>query len=302
MAKGIFILGNGFDLDLGLATSYSAFAMSAQWDELMAERINSLDQERLLGFLRSKYNTEKWIDIEAALLDYARIKTNKRDVSFALEDRADFVALCQSLKSYMLEQQTGFSASNKSVASLLLRKMGELRPESKIYTFNYTQPHVLTRVLGGDMNNDVEHIHGSIADGDSIILGIETKEDINDQYAFLFKTQNRNYQHTNIMGDLRDKDEYVFFGHALNGMDYAYFRNTFNMLYSSTNKTSRLTIITKDVNSEESFKVFLRKEYVPLQDLYSNSIPTFILTDEVYRGNVNELQKVKGLLERMGRM
>lgn len=302
MARGIFILGNGFDLDLGLATSYSLFALSEQWDELMDRSYHSSDEGRLLGFLKSKYQIELWIDIEAALLEFALKKTMSHNVGQALEDRTDFEALCQSLKSYLLQQQKSFSTTKNSVASLLLKKFGSLRPESMIYTFNYTEPKVLAGALGRDMTHNVAHIHGSLSDGDNIILGIETREVIDDQYAFLFKTQNRYYRHTNIMGDLRDKDEYVFFGHALNGMDYAYFRNTFVSLYTSISKTPRLTIITKDARAEESFKVFLRKERIPLQDLYSNSIPTFILTDEVYRGNEEEKMKVRELMERMSGM
>ena len=302
MAKGIFVLGNGFDLDLGLATSYSSFAGSMQWHDLMEGSLHSMDKKWLLGFLKSKCQVEKWIDIEAALLEYARNKTKGNDISHAAEDREGFGTLCQSLKSYLLEQQTSFRSTKNSVASLLLKRFGGLSHESKIYTFNYTDPQALARSLGVMTAHRVEHIHGSLNDGDSIILGIETREEIDDQYAFLFKTQNRHYRHTNIMGDLRAKDEYVFFGHALNGMDYTYFRDTFTSLSTSISKTPRLTIITKDAKAEESFKVFLRKQSIPLQSLYSNAIPTFILTDEVYNGNEEEKMKVAELVERMGRM
>ena len=70
MRKGIIILGNGFDLDLGLKTSYAEFAKSSQWAELMGGNIHSGDKDMLLGFLKSKYDVDKWIDIEAALLQY----------------------------------------------------------------------------------------------------------------------------------------------------------------------------------------------------------------------------------------
>lgn len=35
MAKKILILGNGFDIDLGLKTRFSDFANSKIWDKLM---------------------------------------------------------------------------------------------------------------------------------------------------------------------------------------------------------------------------------------------------------------------------
>ena len=302
MVKGIFILGNGFDLDLGLSTSYSEFAQSRQWAELMDASTHSQSEAWLLGFLRNKYQVEKWIDIEAALLEYAKIKTHKRDTDHAHEDKEDFFALCNSLRSYLIEQQSSFTPKPNSVASVLLKYLVGLSTFAKIYTFNYTQPRILADKLNYVLVHDVEHLHGSLSDGDDIILGIETRESIDDNYAFLFKTQNRQYRHTNILKDLKDRDEYVFFGHALNGMDYAYFKSTFSLLESSSLKTPRLTIITKNIESEESFKVFLRKEYISLQGLYSNAEPVFILTDEFYRQNESERRKVVDLLSRMRAM
>lgn len=35
MAKKLLILGNGFDIDLGMKTKYSDFAKSHYWDDLM---------------------------------------------------------------------------------------------------------------------------------------------------------------------------------------------------------------------------------------------------------------------------
>lgn len=137
MRKGIIILGNGFDLDLGLKTSYADFAKSSQWAELMSGNIHSNDKDMLLGFLKSKLN-------------------------------------------------------------------------------------VLASKFNVSMEYDATHIHGSLSDEGNIILGMETDRGIDDRYSFLYKTQNRQYRHTDILKDLRDKDEYVFFGHSLNGMDYSF--------------------------------------------------------------------------------
>lgn len=302
MAKGIFILGNGFDLDLGLATSYSDFAKSKQWDDLMDENIHSVYDDYLLGFLRKRYQVENWIDIEAALLEYAVQKTKMQNTIHANEDRIDFNHLRNSLKSYLLEQQSKFVLKKSSLASAMLMCFGEMSTTTRIYTFNYTLPEFLAWRFNYSIPQRIEHIHGSLRDADDIILGVETQKDIDDRYAFLYKTQNRHYRHTDIMKDLRDKDEYIFFGHSLNGMDYEYFRLTFSLLAGSSNRTPRLTIITKDVNSEEAFKVFLRKERISLQGLYSNANPTFILTDEIYKNNGEESEKVAELLNRMKEM
>lgn len=79
--------------------------------------------------------------------------------------------------------------------------------ELKVYTFNYTQLDVLGQMFDLYVD-DAEHIHGSLIDDGNLILGIDTTKHIDDSYSFLFKTQNRNYKHTNILKDLREKDEY----------------------------------------------------------------------------------------------
>lgn len=303
MAKGIIILGNGFDLDLGLETSYSSFAKSEQWKELMDNNVHSKDINWLLGFIKSKYEVEKWIDIEAALLEYAMNKTSKRVMAYSKGDEIDFIALRKCLKAYLTEQQSYFRPTKKSVASLLLTNLEYITKDSKLYTFNYTQLDVLATKFNYDLTRDAEHIHGSLDDDGELIFGIETNAiNVDERYAFLYKTQNRKYHHTDLLKDLRDKDEYIFFGHSLNGMDYKYFNSLFSMLASNTIKTPRLTIITKNENDEYSFKNYLRAQNVSLQGLFSNSIPTFILTDEVYRGNEDEQRKVMELLSRVRTM
>lgn len=176
--------------------------------------------------------------------------------------------------------------------------MSQISGKARLYTFNYTQLNMLAAKCGMSTKLDAVHIHGSLSDDDDIILGIETEFEIDDRYAFLFKTQNRRYRHTNVIKDLRENDEYVFFGHSLNGMDYAYFRNTFNSLSISGLSSPRLTIITKDKASEERLKNFLRKQRVSLQGLFSNAVPEIILTDLVYQRDQTEIKKVESLFER----
>ena len=70
MANKILILGNGFDIDLGLKTRYSDFANSPIWDSLMVNSY-ALDQD-LLGTLKTAKETEAWFDIEKTMNDYVR--------------------------------------------------------------------------------------------------------------------------------------------------------------------------------------------------------------------------------------
>lgn len=300
--KGIIILGNGFDLDLGLETNYSDFAKSRFWTELMEANSHSLDPGRLLGFLRQKYYVEKWIDIEKSLLEFALKKTKHKDVSLAKDDKEDFVLLCRALKEFLLEQQSTFNPGINSVAEIILQSFPRLTSASALYTFNYTRLNVLANKMGIGMGKDAVHIHGSLKDDGELILGIDTREQIIEEYAFLFKTQNRQYRHTDILKDLQNRDEYIFFGHSLNGMDYSYFSLLFTRLTVSHQTTPRLTIITKNEDEENRFKNFLRRSNVSLQELYSNSNPTFILTDEVYKQREGELEKLRALRLRLYEM
>ncbi len=302
MSKGIIILGNGFDLDLGLKTRYSDFVKSPQWKQLMDKNPHSKGNDFLLGYLDNKYELERWIDIERSLLEYATNRTAINRMTSASRDSADFPKLRQALRAYLKEQQEQFAPTTNSVARALLPFLAEITTQSRIYTFNYTQLNVLAGKCGVNMPKDAIHIHGSLADDEDIILGIETENRIDDRYAFLFKTQSRQYKHTDILKDLKERDEYIFYGHSLNGMDFAYFNSVFSTRSLSTSRTPRLTIITKDVESENLFKNSLRSEYISLQGLYSNSNPVFILTDLVYQKNPAEIKKVKELLERMGLM
>ena len=70
MAKKILIIGNGFDIDLGLRTRYSDFANSKIWEQLM-ENTYGLDQD-LLGALKKAKEKEAWFDIEKTMNDYVR--------------------------------------------------------------------------------------------------------------------------------------------------------------------------------------------------------------------------------------
>ena len=298
MSKTIVVLGNGFDLDLGLNTNYSDFAKSQHWTELMDNNVHSKDDTRLLGFLKKKYDIEQWVDLEGALLDFATVKTKNHDFNNADEDACDFASLCLSLRYYLKDQQDLFKPFRHSVASEYLKYLSFCSNQSCLYSFNYTQLNLLAQKCNINMGYDAKHIHGSLRENDNIILGIETREYIDEHYSFLFKTQNRKYKHSNLLKDLRGKDEYVFFGHSLNGMDYAYFDSTFIQLSNNNLDTPRLTIITKDEKEENKFKNFLRKKHISLQGLFSNSDPCIILTDAIYKNDREELLKFSNLIER----
>ena len=69
--KLVLVIGNGFDLDLGLPTSYQDFLKSLDF-KLLLDPVNMKssygyyieDSENLFHYLNQKYQCQNWIDIE----------------------------------------------------------------------------------------------------------------------------------------------------------------------------------------------------------------------------------------------
>lgn len=81
-----FIIGNGFDLDLGWPTSYSCFYkyefgpisdVVSEQQSVLSSIINNKDgKESLLYHVLKKYNDEdKWMSLENVLMSYYQVKT-----------------------------------------------------------------------------------------------------------------------------------------------------------------------------------------------------------------------------------
>ena len=84
MPKRLLIIGNGFDIDLGLRTRYSDFAKSNFWEKLM-RNTHGFDQD-LLAALREAKEKEAWFDIEKTMTLnpqlHSRSATYKRGMDF----------------------------------------------------------------------------------------------------------------------------------------------------------------------------------------------------------------------------
>jgi hypothetical protein len=90
----IIIIGNGFDLNLGLKTSYQNFIESNYFISLLKEN------NTLAIYLNEKQGINNWVDIEKELTEYSKqIQDDKSKV------KNDFKELKNALIDYLKEAQ-----------------------------------------------------------------------------------------------------------------------------------------------------------------------------------------------------
>lgn len=276
--NNIFIIGNGFDLDLGLKTKYSDFANSKHWQQL------SSCKGELFCHLKNKKQIEQWFDIEKELLSFAHfdvdyLKNNVGKFNPSV-DRLDFVKIQEALCAYIDEQQNEHIKSSSAAAKVLQAVVNNGYFNS-VYSFNYTDINVFARQMGLRQEIDCFHIHGQVANK-SIILGVDEANLING-YEFLYKTMSPNYHSNNMFDDLVKSSEIVIFGLSFGSIDYTYFKDFFNCLVNvnrENNSKKYITIFTKDENSRYDIMNNLHKMNINLQKLYAYSYFQVIRTSE----------------------
>lgn len=273
----VLIIGNGFDLDLGMHTSYRSFADSIYWP------FNSLTHSCELGsYLNIQKNKENWFDLEMELAKYAQSTPLKPllDEETLRQDQKGFNVLVFRLKEYLRSelqkyQKNAHDCKAKEILTEFSRKKNYF-----IHSFNYTDIKSISDVLKIHLNSHrIEYIHGSLKNSD-IILGAGDNNLLPDKFDWLYKTSNNNYSANNLADSLANADEICIFGHSLGENDFDYFKPFFQRISQhmdltyhnpETDKRLKLTIYTKDEESEIALKRQLRKlTDNHLQGIYAN--------------------------------
>lgn len=126
----------------------------------------------------------------------------------------------------------------------------------QIYSFNYTS---LPHPYGINLKDITHHVHGTCSDG-KIIIGTEDSPILSDEYDFLQKSFDPNYNPPSLVYDLLSAQEIVIFGHSIGVNDRQYFKSFFQK-QTSTSSPSRkkITIFTRDEKSEIEIKRSLQQ-------------------------------------------
>ena len=299
MYKKILIIGNGFDLDIGMKTRYRDFMESEIWK--IAKEHDDVLSYGILNYLEEKNRLETWFDVENELLNYALEISEGMYRSPHNEDRAGFELFKNKLKEYLQREQDTFKTR---VGSTAVASMSHILCNgyfTNIYSFNYTDLSKFLSRFNISLSIPITHMHGSLDKHDNIVLGIETDKTINNDYKFLFKTNSRNYTSNNLNESMDEANEIVFWGHSINGMDFPYFKDFFMKQSQLSEGTirKRITIFTYDGESEENIRHNFRVEGINPRDLFSRNDLAIIETKLLDEGDEHEEDKFNMFLSHL---
>ena len=307
MAELALIIGNGFDLDLGLPSKYSDFADSPEFHDL-ARRMHDMyfEEERknsLVLQIQQASNNSNWFDIEEEIHKYV-LNHPYLDDNMIRHVRSEFDALKRALTNYLkrVSKELEHKANKQKLAYVLLTIL-QNSPLSKINIyFNYTNPELFMEMptyheIGKGF---FTYVHGSLRYND-IVLGCDLKkgEEVNRQLSFMYKYNMLN-KANHVARHILEAKEIIFFGHSINEMDFCYFREFFKDASAAPKPIRHLSIITYDETSERNIKDNIQNQGISVSDLYSN-LWTFdvIHTKNYYAGKKDDVVKWSGMMERL---
>lgn len=205
----VYIIGNGFDLNLGLKTSYRDFVTS----DIFYDRIKSGNS--LFDHLNDININSNWIDIEKELIIFSRNKSGKYFLR-------DYKELCALLKQYI--KNIDLSQINTHSRAYNLFSNDETEDQVTIINFNYTE--TISKVFESKLNREYDNvkiinIHGSVK-ADEIIFGVDDTANINEDHTFLYKSCSSIYNGRDCINALKSFKKLHVFGHSLGESDHMY--------------------------------------------------------------------------------
>ena len=309
MADVALIVGNGFDIDMGLPSRYSDFIRSKEWNDAVSGfniylQKKDYQNHSLIAQLQMASTNSQWFDIEQEIHRFivSHPDNTEKDVR---DIRSEFEVIKKALTNYLKRITSTFTADNSKVSTALHYRMRECPLTVTEIYFNYTYPHQYIKLpIQQAIFNGAQHwvtfVHGSLRDND-IVLGCDLQEgeQVNRQLSFMYK-YNQLKKANHIARNILEAKEIIFFGHSINEMDFGYFKEFFKVASASPIPIRHLTIITYDDESERNIKDNMRNQGISVSDLYSN-LWTFdiIKTSKLYDNNAEEGKKWSEFLERL---
>ena len=254
----VFIIGNGFDIGLGLKTSYKDYyADSSTWPKIVPNRYDSL----MRYLMDAKSNIRTWFDLEKAMSNYVHRNGNSIAGKDLLSDKNAYDAIKKGLIEYLKKQEDSFSGTMCPPLERLISFYNQ-EGNNRVYSFNYTDPNKFLKKCGVDKHISITHVHGSLANN-NIILGVGDSNEILSDYGFMYKMADTNFRGCNLLWDLDTADEVFFYGHSLGDNDHDYFKSFFQesteIKPTHSNRKKKIVFYTADEQSEIDLKMQLRE-------------------------------------------
>jgi len=314
----VLVLGNGFDIALGLRSKYADFINTrrgtirhAFWpfrDPPTGDFANCSLYRHFYDYFQSNKNDDgniRWIDIEGELLNYVRSKVGQTNIEeLAKEDEHSFNSLKMMLQKYITVMPTIEPQSpDKNLLRLLtaIRNNGQF---NKAYTFNYTNLEQEMIQFGKFEPNklpSIINVHRTPSDENyfNIVLGINEDVSLPKCYRYLFKSSQT--EPSNLSQDMANADEIIFYGLSFGEIDFPYFKSFFKHIANQSilETKKHITIFTFGKSSVESIqdsfyamKVLIQelkeKSYFNIIDMESIWLPGY--DETTFNGVINRLE------------
>lgn len=264
--NNILIVGNGFDLDLGLNTSFHEFYNSKHWiceheDKTFFSKMkqtskykslyNEMDTSSLFNMLDAN-PVDEWNELETIIEDFAQKCEASNDANVAT-NLYQLKTLCEKTKDFVEEALNTGKLNEKSAAARLLNAIYDTN-DSLIYNFNFTNIEDIARSLNIKGNAKVHNVHGSVNDN-NVIIGASNTASLSEEYDVFKKMFAKGYRSSNISHELMRANNIIFFGHSLTKNDSVYFKDYFDHLLNREElplDLKQITIVTFDETSRHN--------------------------------------------------
>lgn len=259
----LVILGNGFNLDLGLKTSYKDFWIAKE--EILKTRhyksgyFSKQNTSPPIRLYLTKKTYNNWFDFEESIREYASTTIKREETAeqkterekgyegvYKVANEKFFNLLKTELKKHINSEQKSAKLKENSCAASFLRNIANSNDDIQIFSFNYTDVNYLAKKLGIKKNLNVTYIHGCLKNG-NIVFGIGD-DSIYKDCGFLLKSEQGVKEQT-LINRLPEFDDIIFFGFGFGFNDMHYFKEHFNAIIKDRVK-QKIMIYTKDQDTE----------------------------------------------------
>ena len=273
----LIILGNGFDIDLGLKTTFKAFRESFEF--------RSIADIPLIKKIRDN----QWNDIEGKLREELIEYSKNPNDEWAESINHAWLMITRHWGIYLpqLTDLDKIEVTKNSCAYNLL--IADQEQDSTWYTFNYTNPWYLCQLPEGTkpvfIHNETVPLDWAKHHGlcyfipMSLIFGVDSKMPScitkNKQLSHIIKVNNPYFNtknKENLQKDLKAAQNVVFFGQSFGITDSDYFKPYLISVINGETNNKNIFIVTYNISSLKGIISNMSEYGVNFDDLKKSKV------------------------------